>query len=286
MELKKKQNRNKGHRISIEHFLILLICITAVTIIGKQSIATASYMQKEVIFTENHSVDEEDTDNSDEKMAVSTDEQEIILRENLSSKDYRNLTPEEVFRIMLRIKSGDIFYIKDTELLSQEDYTRMMKEWNFELILKDINHDGYDDLVWQENKGKKNINAIISYHQNGFECVVHDMEDGATTYYFDGDKNIIEYTCGGTPWGIYEYFVKLNYDKNWNQTPAYGLGIKNIYDIEEYGIDASDITEKGIYYTELVYLDELETLPLTEQQFLIKFSDMMGIDYDDFQNKE
>lgn len=117
-------------------------------------------MQKEVIFTENHSADEEDTDNSDGKMAVSTDEQEIILRENLSRKDYRNLTP------------------------------------------------------------------------------------------------------------------------------AYGLGIKNIYDIEEYGIDASDITEKGIYYTELVYLDELETLPLTEQQFLIKFSDMMGIDYDEFQNKE
>lgn len=51
-------------------------------------------------------------------MAVNTDEQEIILRENLSRKDYRNLTPEEVFRIMLRIKSGDIFYIKDTELLS------------------------------------------------------------------------------------------------------------------------------------------------------------------------
>lgn len=60
MELKKKQNRNKGHRISIEHFLILLICITAVAIIGKQSIATAPYMQKEVIFTENHSADEEE----------------------------------------------------------------------------------------------------------------------------------------------------------------------------------------------------------------------------------
>lgn len=172
----------------------------------------------------------------DHKMDTSNIAENVAINSELN-KEYNNLSKEEILDVMYRIQNGDMSYIDNDEAMDTQDYRRMFESGRYELVLADINRDGYEDIVWRTSQyGEKPYNQdiymIISYHNNTFQRVFYDAVDASNTYFLTKENQIISRVEQGGIIMIYSYSL-YNYDTDWNPDFVQGIKALGFYDLTE-----------------------------------------------------
>lgn len=203
---------------------------------------------------------------------------------------------QEIYK---QVMAGDL-----TALSQMEDFERIESAYNnpntlsyYEWKLVDIDHNGYEELVWQEKEDagyRKRIVGLFSFEKEP-KCIIWDLND-STEFYFISDRgNLVYYD---QYFGMYRFFSLDGYtlDENLDLDFTYGLRLYDIYDLSE--IDENyllefqesnpDIVSEGIYYRKITSQDSKggETKEiLTEEQFVIEFAELMGTDFYEYYEK-
>lgn len=165
---------------------------------------------------------------------------------------------------------------------------------DYEWKLTDVDHNGYEELVWQEKEDvgyMKRIVGLFSFEKEP-KCIILDLNDCTEFYFISDSGNLVYYD---QYFGIYRFFSLESYtlDENLNLDFTYGLWLYDIYDLSE--IDEKfllrlqegnpDIIGEGIYYQKIISQDNESGKikeSLTEEQFVNEFTDLMGIDFYEF----
>lgn len=213
------------------------------------------------------------------------------------NKEYNNLSKEEVLDVMYKIQNGDMSYIDNDEAMDTQDYSKMFESGRYELVLADVNRDGYEDIVWRtrqygEKPYNQDIYMIISYSKNGFQRVFYDAVDGSNTYFLSKDNQIISRVEQGGIIMIYSYSL-YNYDTDWNPNFVQGIKALGFYDLTELPkgwIEEHypNVTSEGMYFIQTIQVydtlkekNKLEKI-ITEEEFLQIFKEMTGFECKDF----
>ncbi|MDO5601905.1 MAG: FG-GAP repeat protein, partial [Oscillospiraceae bacterium] len=206
---------------------------------------------------------------------------------------YEDLSPEEVLAIMQKIQAGDMSYIKSNAIFTTEKYERMFQTGRYELVLADINKDGFQDLVWRAascNDDKpydKPITVIISYKDHAFQPVLADTVDAAYFYILSENDTVIScFEQGGVV--IYHTYSLYHYDEEWEETFQWGISAHGFYDLDELpekwrAEHFPQVTTEGTYFVRFKEIPgtdgEEKEESITEEEFLQSFKEMTGFDF-------
>lgn len=210
-----------------------------------------------------------------------------------SEKEYPHLTPEEVSVIMHKIKEGDLSYIRG---ITTEDIQNF-EGWHCELIIVDVNRDGYEDIVFREKDERPDwrvIFSILSYENNMFQYVFEDLIEAPYFSLLSADNRRIS-AHEGSNVAIYDHsYFWENDDENWSSTLVYGIqellfdGIADLPEgwLEENFPEIPDIKDGDSFfwkYTDIVDSNTGKTITkrelISKDEFLQLFKEMTGFDY-------
>lgn len=192
-----------------------------------------------------------------------------------------------------QIKSGDFSNLKETDNIRIEEikrvYANKKNDEGIEWIEGDLNGDGLNELIWQEeksyNEGMKRIVGIFTFQTDEPVCTIWDINDSTEFLFMSDTGNIIYYT---QYYGTYYFngFDCYKFDSDWNKELFYGLHIYNVYDISEVDVqwwheEHPDMTNEGIYYKRYILKSSLKYEEnLEEKEFLKGFEEMCGFSFD------
>ncbi len=183
-----------------------------------------------------------------------------------------------------QMMNGDFSGMLETDRISREDvqsvYKNMSDSVEFEWTFADMNHDGTDDLIWQEKKAREIGNPIIAIFDMASQgrCELWDTMDGTEYFFVTGNGKLVYHA---PYFGTYDYvpYWEYEYDEAWNRTKIGGICAYYIYDLEELeGHTFDDMPEEGVYFWE--YIGEEKTA-LKRTEFKEKFEDLTGKRYED-----
>lgn len=205
----------------------------------------------------------------------------------------------DIQEIYKQVMAGDL-----TALSQMEDFERIESAYNnlntlgdYEWKLADIDHNGYEELVWQEKEDvgyMKRIVGLFSFEKDP-KCIIWDLNDSSEFYFISDSGNLVYYD---QYFGMYRFFSLDGYtlDENLDLDFTYGLRLYDIYDLSE--IDENyllefqesnpDIVSEGTYYQKIIPQGskggEIKEI-LTEEQFVIEFAELMGTDFYEYYEK-
>lgn len=195
--------------------------------------------------------------------------------------------------IYSQVVEGDLTALSQMENFDriEEAYNNLNAFGDYEWKLIDIDHNGYEELVWQQKENvsyMKRIVGLFSFEKDP-KCIIFDLNDSAEFYFISDSDNLVHYD---QYFGMYRFFRLDGYtlDENLDLDFTYGLCLYDIYDLSEIDEDYllefqennSDVVSEGIYYRKIVPQDNKSKKAkeiLTEEQFAIEFTDLMGIDF-------
>lgn len=178
------------------------------------------------------------------------------------------------------IEAGNYSYINDQmaqEVLEKRDSN------NFTWIYRDINGDGEEELIVQDNYATGSILFIFSMEKNKVVTVYTDLNDmGCFTQLCD--NGLLYYD---QYYGVYDYeqYILYRYDQDWNEIFIDGLELYYI-DKPEEGVKSKgngtlDMQEAGLYFWNFKICNgERVYTELTQEEWNNKFNELFGKEYE------
>lgn len=185
------------------------------------------------------------------------------------------------------------FYFKDVnelEAIEKGDYSHLDSERTqealekrdcrgFTWIYRDINGDGEEELIVQDDSAANSILFILSMENDEVVTVFSDLTDmGCYTQLCD--NGLLYYD---RYYGVYDYelYILYYYDKEWNMKFVEGLELYYIEKPEEgvksKGSGKLNMGETGLYFWNFKIHDgERVYTKLTQEEWIEKFQDLFG----------
>ncbi|MDE6949353.1 MAG: hypothetical protein K2P64_00285 [Lachnospiraceae bacterium] len=185
------------------------------------------------------------------------------------------------------------FYFKDVnelEAIEKGDYSHLDSERtqealekrdcrDFTWIYRDINGDGEEELIVQDDSAANSILFILSMENDEVVTVFSDLTDmGCYTQLCD--NGLLYYD---RYYGVYDYelYILYYYDKEWNMKFVEGLELYYIEKPEEgvksKGSGKLNMGETGLYFWNFKIHDgERVYTKLTQEEWIEKFQDLFG----------
>lgn len=146
-------------------------------------------------------------------------------------------------------------------------------------IYRDINGDGEEELIVQDNYAANSILFILSIENDEVVTVFSDLNDmGCYTQLCD--NGLLYYD---QYYGVYDYeqYILYRYDKEWNEKFVEGLELYYI-DKPEEGVKSKgngelNMEEAGLYFWNFkIYDGERVYTKLTQEEWIERFYDLFG----------
>lgn len=290
----------KKYLIALLVFLSLII-VAVFSFFRIQDSKPDSFLQtREVVLstTDHFGIEESshltDTSEREKKdIAVSKEMEEEEQSVEYFDPEYPDLTPEEVSAIMHKIQAGDVSCVKSVDLPDADSFTGWRDD--YELVIVDVNRDGYEDIVFRKKDEKPDyrvVTSIFSYADNIFQDVFEDNAPGPYFYLLSADNRLISARKSGDASTYAHSYFLLNYDEDWDKTYEYGMGELWFWDLSDLSeewleekypeiMSVTDIKEGDIYYLKSEYKNGTESTTVIDKgEFLRLFNEMTGFDYD------
>lgn len=178
------------------------------------------------------------------------------------------------------IEKGNYSYINNEitqEVLEKRDST------DFTWIYRDINGDGEEDLIVQDDYAANSILFIFSMEDDKVVTEFADINDmGCYTQLCD--NGLLYYD---QYYGVYAYeqYILYRYDEEWNEIFVDGLELYYIDKPDEgvrsKGNGALNMEEVGLYFWNFKMCNgERVYTKLTQEEWINKFNDLFGKEYE------
>lgn len=185
-----------------------------------------------------------------------------------------------------KIMQGDFSVIQNLDEDAAEELERIYlnRQENTVWLYHDINHDGIDELIYQEKEiFQENMHPILGIFaitDNGCERILWDTGDYTKFFFLIGSRIIYHYQYSG----IYQYsaFELWDFDTDWTEKRNRTYEIFNIIDLTEFNnipedsfnVEKIDVQKEGYYYR-IIDWDNMET-EVSESKWMEGFENDIG----------
>lgn len=225
------------------------------------------------------------------------EEEDVVVQEMTEEQEESDSVDLESMSISERLQYGDFSCLVESDVVENErvieHYQRFfgnIPDRTRRCISYDLNGDGIEDLIWQEEFTDSDIGAVMGIFactEDSACCVFWDEADYSHRFFFSSSENLILhswsddfYAC--TYYGYYEY------DENWNRELVYGLKGYHITDFSEWSNEAwfqkhPEMGEVGSYFFRVTEAGGVEQDELLEQdEFLRLYEELTGFPFNDW----
>lgn len=178
--------------------------------------------------------------------------------------------------LLAQFMSGNVSNVAEEE----SEFVKELSQYKTGWVQTDVNKDGFDDLILQDGEDYcYSIIAIVSAETGKIRCRYLDNGDTTSFSIISKNENLIycSFDYGIFDRAFYQYFV---FNDRWEKQKPCSLIVRNDYNEEDMGVGKTTyemhIVKVGPDGTE--YIDKLI---ITKKQFVDKFQEITGSDFDD-----
>lgn len=226
------------------------------------------------------------------------EEDDVVVQEMPEEQEEPDSVDLESMSISERLQYGDFSCLVESDVIENERvigrYQRFyddMSDRTRKCISYDLNGDGIEDLIWQEEFTNSDIGAVMAIFactEDSARCVFWDEADYSHRFFFSSSENLILHSWSNDFYAC-TYYGYYEYDENWNRELVYGLKGYHITDFSEWSNEAwfqkhPEMGEVGSYFFRVTEADGVEHEELLEQdEFLALYEELTGFPFDDWE---
>ena len=225
------------------------------------------------------------------------EEEDVVVQEMPEEQEEPDSMDLESLSISERLQSGDFSCLVESEVIENERvieryqrFYNVIPDRTRRCISYDLNGDGIEDLIWQEEFTDGYVGAIMAIFactEESARCVFWDEADYTYRFFFSSTEKLILHSWSNDFYAC-TYYGYYEYDENWNRELVYGLKGYHITDFSEWSNEAwfqehPEMGEVGSYFFRVTETDGTKKEELLEQdEFLRLYEELTGFSFDDW----